>query len=37
MEELISEYGGAVMMLVMGGILIRTLNGILTVVTGGVM
>lgn len=35
MEELISEYGGAIMMLVLGGSLVRTLSGILNVVTGG--
>lgn len=35
MGELISEYGGVMVMLVLGGILIRTLAGILQVVTGG--
>lgn len=37
MEELISEYGGVMIMLVLGGGLIRTLVGILEVITGGVM
>ena len=35
MEELISEYGGVMAMLILGGILIRTLAGILEAVTGG--
>lgn len=37
MGELISEYGGVMVMLVLGGILIRTLVGILEVITGGMV
>lgn len=35
MEELISEYGGVMIMLVFGGVLVRTLVEILEMVTGG--
>lgn len=35
MDELISEYGGTVVMLVVGGIVIKVLAELLNVITGG--
>lgn len=37
MDEMISEYGGTVMMLIVGGIVLKILAQLLNMVTGGVL